>query len=96
MNILNTLFGTNSPDPARQPLGRNESQRIRFSDYRKPWYNYWTTDGGTGFYVVGGPKMHKNASIMVPTLFPTRAIARSVAKHMTKYSRVRVNGTLVG
>jgi len=100
MNILNTLFGSNSPDPARQPsdprpLGRNEGQRICFSNYRKPWWNYWTTDGGKGFYVVGGPKMHKNPQIMVEFLFPTRAVARSVAKHMTKISRIRVNGTLV-
>jgi hypothetical protein len=93
MSIFTSLFG--SPDPAR-PLGRNEGQRIRFSDYRKPWYNYWTTEGGPhGFYVVGGPKMHKNPLIMVPNLFPTRAVARSVAKYMTRSARLRVNGTLV-
>ena len=94
MNIINTIFGSSSPDPARQPLGRNESQRIRLNDYRKPWFNYWTTDAGDGFYVVGGPK--RKAETMIPCLFPTRAVARSVAKYMTRSARIRINGTLVG
>jgi len=92
-SIISTLFGSSPSDPARQSLGRNESQRINLGAYRKPWWNYWATDTGTGFYVVGGPK--RKAEIMVPTLFPTRAVARSVAKYMTRSSRIRVNGTLV-
>jgi hypothetical protein len=94
MNIISKLFGS-SQEPARPTtfLGRNQAQRIKLSEFRKPWFNYWTTEGGDGFYVVGGPK--RKAIIMVPTLFPTRAIARSVAKYMTRSSRIRVNGTLV-
>lgn len=94
MNIISSLFGPSPSDPARQPIGRNESQRINLAAYRKPWWNYWAFDGGSGFYVVGGPK--RKAEIMVPTLFPTRAVARSVAKYMTRSARIRVNGTLVG
>lgn len=95
MSFLTSLFGSNnSPDPARlNPLVRNGAQRINLSEFRKPWHNYWTEPAGEGFYVVGGPKRH--ATIMIPTIFPTRAVARSVAKYMIRSSRIRVNGSLV-
>jgi hypothetical protein len=94
MKNITSLFGSSSPDPARPtPLGRNQAQRIRLNDFRKPWHNYWTTAGGDGFYVVGGPK--RKPEIMIPVLFPTRAIARSIAKYLTRSSRIRINGTLV-
>jgi hypothetical protein len=94
MNITFNLFGPSSPEPARPtPIGRNEAQHIKLSSFRKPWWNYWTECGGEGFLVVGGPK--RKAEIMVPTLFPTRAVARSVAKYMTRSARIRINGTLV-
>lgn len=93
MSFITNIFGGNN-DPARPTiLGRNEGQRLRLNDYRKPWHNYWTTEGGEGFYVVGGPK--RKAEIMIPVLFPTRAVARSIAKYMTRSSRIRINGTLV-
>lgn len=95
MKIIDSLFGS-SPDPARPPLiERNQAQRIRLVEYRVPWWNYWTTNGGEGWMVIGGPKAHRRAEITVPILFPTRAIARSVAKYMTRSARLRVNGTLV-
>lgn len=95
MNILSNLFGASSQEPARPTslIGRNEALRINLSDFRKPWWNYWCEPGGEGFYVVGGPK--RKAQIYVPTLFPTRAVARSVAKYMTRSARIRVNGTRV-
>jgi hypothetical protein len=95
MSFITNLFGgNNNNDPARPTiLGRNEGQRLRLNDYRKPWWSYWTTEGGEGFYVVGGPK--RKEETMIPVLFPTRAIARSIAKYMTRSSRIRINGTLV-
>lgn len=94
MSLISSIFGPSSQEPARPtPLGRNEAQSIRFSLYRQPWHNYWTECGGNGFIVVGGPK--RKATITVPILFESRPIARSVAKYMTRSSRIRVNGTLV-
>lgn len=93
MKILDMFSSDREPERPKKSIGRNEAAKIRLNDFRKPWYNYWTEAGGDGYYVVGGPK--RKATLMVPVLFPTRAIARSVAKYMTKSSRIRVNGTLV-
>jgi len=94
MGIIDNLFGTPAPAPAGPArLARNEAQRIPLSSFRKPWWNYWVSDGGSGFYVVGGPK--RKAKLFIPTLFPTRAIARSVSKYMTRSARIRIDGSVV-
>jgi hypothetical protein len=62
---------------------------IRLSAYRKPWFNYWTENGGEGWLVLGSSKRRRVVEIEVPYLFPTRAIARSVAKYMTRTAMVR-------
>ena len=88
MSFIASIFGPLVLDSPRQLLGRNQAQRIRLSEYRMPWFNYWLEPGGDGFYVVGGAK--RKATLMIPTLFPTKAIARSIAKYMCRSSRIRV------
>ncbi len=94
MGILDNLFGTPAPETGRPaPLARNQAQRTNLSAFRKPWHNYWVSDGGTGFYVVGGPK--RKAEIFIPALWPTRCVARSIAKYLTRSARIRIDGTIV-
>ena len=62
---------------------------IRLAPYRKPWHHYWTENGGDGWIVLGSSHRRKTVEVQVPYLFPTRAIARSVAKYMTKSAMIR-------
>jgi len=62
---------------------------IRLAPYRKPWHTYWTENGGEGWLVLGSKGRRRTVDIEVPYLFPTRAIARSVAKYMTRSAMVR-------
>lgn len=63
---------------------------IRLSLYRKPWHTYWTENGGEGWLVLGSSTRRRRVDVEIPYLFPTRAIARSVAKYMTRTAMVRV------
>jgi len=62
---------------------------IRLAPYTKPWHTYFTENGGTGWMVLGTKSRRRTVDIEVPYLFPTRAIARSVAKYMTRTAMVR-------
>jgi hypothetical protein len=75
---------------AFNPRGVSRSgTNIRLSPYRRAWHTYWTENGGEGWLVLGSKSRRRTVDVEVPYLFPTRAIARSVAKYMTRTSMVR-------
>lgn len=64
---------------------------IHLAQYRKPWHNYFASNAGNGWVVLGSSNRRKTVDVQVPYLFPTKAVARSVAKFMTRSAMIRTH-----
>jgi hypothetical protein len=72
-----------------QLLGR--SQPLMLSEYRKPWHHYFAQNAGEGWVVLGSSNRRKTVDVQIPYLFPSKPVARSVAKYMTRSAMVRTH-----
>jgi hypothetical protein len=78
--IVNSIRGSDNITRA----GAN----IHLNKYRKPWHHYFAQNAGEGWVVLGSSNRRRTVDIQVPYLFPTKAVARSVAKFMTRSAMV--------
>jgi hypothetical protein len=64
---------------------------IHLNQYRRPWHHYWASNAGNGWIVLGSSNRRKTVDVQIPYLFPSKPVARSVAKFMTRSAMVRTH-----